>query len=54
MKNKRIVASLSRIRVPDDRREAMLNNILAQAGVDSARCEPKGARLLFRSGEKHC
>ncbi|MEA4939150.1 MAG: hypothetical protein VB091_06150 [Christensenella sp.] len=41
MKNKRIVASLSRIRVPDDRREAMLNNILAQAGVDSARCEPK-------------
>ena len=41
MKNKRIVASLSRISVPYDRREAMLNNILTQAGADSTRCESK-------------
>jgi len=41
MKNRRIVASLSQIRVPDNRREAMLNNILAQAGADPVRCEPR-------------
>ena len=41
MKDKRIIASLSRIRVPDDRKEAMLNNVLAQAGINATRCEPR-------------
>ncbi len=40
MKDKRIIASLSRIRVPENRKKAMLNNILTQAGMDLARCEP--------------
>ncbi len=52
MKNKYIVASLSRIRVPDDRREAMLNNILAQAGADSARCEPERRVLAIPKRRK--
>ena len=55
MKNKRFVASLNQIRVPDDRREAMLNYIIEKAGADAAYCdgrrrEPsisKGRRMLL-------
>ena len=47
MKNKRIVASLNRIYVPKDRRETMLNNILAQAGANLACNEPRrGAPVI--------
>ncbi len=52
MKNKHIVASLSRIHVPDDRKEAMLNSILAQAGADLTPYEPRRKTLALSKRRK--
>ena len=47
MKNKRIIASLSRIYVSEDRREAMLNNILAQSGLDATQSKPNRREFVI-------